>query len=114
MRLPSLEKSNISGSSPTSMLRTDLQLADVDHVHALAVAGDHEDLAAVGRKLHVARAFAGGDGLDDLEALAIEHGHRVVVLAADEQVAGVLGKRGAGAQAKAQERGERADRGLRS
>ena len=68
-----------------------LQGGDVDDVDALALAAGGVDQLAVVAELHVPRPLGGGDGLDHLVGVAVEHGDGIVFFAADEDVAAAGG-----------------------
>ena len=75
-----------SGSGPEFELAGHLELAGVDHVDDVAVAGGDIDLLAVGARDDAARAARGRDGLDDLQRLAVDHRDGVVLLVGDEDL----------------------------
>ena len=80
--------------------RDRLAAGDVDDVGLARIAARHHQARVALDQLHVARAFAGLDDAADRERFRIDHGQRVVLLAADENLAAVLGEgRGGKAQA---------------
>ena len=69
----------------------DAERGDIDDIDAIVTADRDQQLAFVDRPPHVARSLAGGNRLDDLKTLSVDHRDGIIHLVADKYVPGARG-----------------------